>query len=1015
MYSKHALSALLLASSAFLGSAASIKNNDRTNNGRRKKLDDNSECTILVAEYLQIPGETAAPDSTIDCGFDNGMIYRIQATDSQKEVLKQKWAKKEIASGATRLNVGVGAFADETALFIPPGLDIAKNLRKGPKKNRRKLAPVTGDKPILVVKVTDSGGLARPESPAQIGDDIFGTINDPVNLKSQLYDCSHGKLNVVPGQNPDPINNPPQAAPGVIEVSIGISLTNSGNNAIHNAVTAAVNAKLGTNLGNGWESITEPYHQVMYVIEKCYVDCGWAAYAYVNAWMSVYQASYYKQVGVQVHELGHNFGFAHSGGLNGQPYTDHTGMMGNPLYSDDTGKMCYNAAKNWQIGWYDDAKILINPLAEPSTTVNLVGVADYDVRNGKPVVIKIETGAEDDYFVGFNRAIRANAQNDEADNEVTIVQVVDGNGESYSQSWLRATLIQGESFIIPNFAGTGNPLTIAATNINLASNPGVATVTFDYETGPTAAPTAAPCYSGTASVSITPDNYASETTWDIRNGANVVVASGINAIGESNIVLADGSYTFTIYDSFGDGICCAFGNGSYSLQVGSTVVKTGGEFASEESTQFGICSDVSPTAAPTQAPTVPPTNPPSPAPTSSPTIAPTSAPTTANPTASPTKSPTPNPTSAPSAAPTSPPTSSPTASPTKSPTPNPTLPPTLAPTKAPTSAPTPNPTVPPTLAPTSAPTSASTSSPTSSGGCDTVRVEILTDNYPGETSWQLTDATSAVVLSGSGYTASGTTFSSEVCVDDWTSLSFTINDAYGDGICCAYGSGSYTVTVNGNTVLSGGAFGSSETKPLQATPCDNGEETVGGEVVCKCDSDEIRITVDLTTDNYPRETTWTLSTCDGVEVDAGSYTDRNTGHTDSICVPKNVAYRFQINDSYSDGICCSYGLGNYQITVDGFQAVSAVGDFGSSEVQDLNGLCSTNIVVSDPPLKCSSVTRKQDCQGNCEWVGNGNKNGRCTLKPKEEPAPKCAACRSTGTSCCGSCVNNGPKWMRGCY
>ena len=31
--------------------------------------------------------------------------------------------------------------------------------------------------------------------------------------------------------------------------------------------------------------------------------------------------------------------FAHSGGLNGATYTDHTGMMGNPLYSDDVGKM----------------------------------------------------------------------------------------------------------------------------------------------------------------------------------------------------------------------------------------------------------------------------------------------------------------------------------------------------------------------------------------------------------------------------------------------------------------------------------------------------------------------------------------------------------------------------------------------------------------------------------------------------------------------------------------------------
>ena len=49
---------------------------------------------------------------------------------------------------------------------------------------------------------------------------------------------------------------------------------------------------------------------------------------------------------------GHNFNLAHSGGLNGATYTDHTGMMGNPLYSDDVGKMCFNAAKNWRAYQY---------------------------------------------------------------------------------------------------------------------------------------------------------------------------------------------------------------------------------------------------------------------------------------------------------------------------------------------------------------------------------------------------------------------------------------------------------------------------------------------------------------------------------------------------------------------------------------------------------------------------------------------------------------------------------------
>ncbi|GFH46416.1 hypothetical protein CTEN210_02890 [Chaetoceros tenuissimus] len=476
MYSKQILSTLFVASSAFTGSASSLR-------GNRRRLADNSECTILVAEFLQIPGEMPAPKSSIDCGMDDGQIHRIQGTAYQKEVLKQKLKHEEIISGSTRLALGVGAFTDENGLFIPPGLDIAANLRKGrPEHDRRRLkAPLTGDKPILVVKVIDSGGLARTESAAEIGDDVFGTINDPVNLKSQLWDCSHNQTNVMPGENPDPVNNPEQEAPGVIEVTIPISLTNNGNNAIHNAVTAAVNARLNTNLVNGWDQITEPYHHLMYVIEKCYVDCGWAAYAYINGWMSVYQSGYYKQTGVQVHELGHNFGLYHSGGLDGATYTDHTGMMGNPLYSDDVGKMCYNAAKNWAITWYDGAKDEIDPVAEPSaTTVDLVGIAEYDIRAGRPVVVKLETGLSDKFYIGFNRAIGANAQNDEADNEVTIVKA---NSAGTSQSYLQAHLVQGESHAIINFGNNniGKDVVITAEQIDISTTPGTATVSFSYQ------------------------------------------------------------------------------------------------------------------------------------------------------------------------------------------------------------------------------------------------------------------------------------------------------------------------------------------------------------------------------------------------------------------------------------------------------------------------------------------------------------------------------------------------------
>ena len=51
--------------------------------------------------------------------------------------------------------------------------------------------------------------------------------------------------------------------------------------------------------------------------------------------------------------------------------------------------------------------------------------------------------------------------------------------------------------------------------------------------------------------------------------------------------------TFTIYDSYGDGICCSFGNGSYEVIVCGVTVASGGNFGAQESTSFnvGTCDD----------------------------------------------------------------------------------------------------------------------------------------------------------------------------------------------------------------------------------------------------------------------------------------------------------------------------------------------------------------------------------------------------------------------------------------
>ena len=95
-------------------------------------------------------------------------------------------------------------------------------------------------------------------------------------------------------------------------------------------------------------------------------------------------------------------------------------------------------------------------------------------------------------------------------------------------------------------------------------------------------------------VFITCDDYPAETTWDVVDSAGNVMNSGgpystAGEIVDVDCQLAEGDYTFTIYDAYGDGICCAYGEGFYTLSLEGEVIFDGnGEFLTEESTSFTV-------------------------------------------------------------------------------------------------------------------------------------------------------------------------------------------------------------------------------------------------------------------------------------------------------------------------------------------------------------------------------------------------------------------------------------------
>ena len=56
------------------------------------------------------------------------------------------------------------------------------------------------------------------------------------------------------------------------------------------------------------------------------------------------------------------------------------------------------------------------------------------------------------------------------------------------------------------------------------------------------------------------------------------------------LCLDEGCYTFTIVDSYGDGICCAYGNGAYSISSQGVVLASGGNYDQSESTDLCLGS-----------------------------------------------------------------------------------------------------------------------------------------------------------------------------------------------------------------------------------------------------------------------------------------------------------------------------------------------------------------------------------------------------------------------------------------
>ncbi|MCB9310651.1 MAG: T9SS type A sorting domain-containing protein [Lewinellaceae bacterium] len=125
---------------------------------------------------------------------------------------------------------------------------------------------------------------------------------------------------------------------------------------------------------------------------------------------------------------------------------------------------------------------------------------------------------------------------------------------------------------------------------------------------------------------------------------------------------------------------------------------------------------------------------------------------------------------------------------------------------------------------------------TSSSTCENIIMELKFDNYPGETSFSISEKNGNVVFSSPKFSSSdkGKTVSYTQCLVPGC-YQFSVFDSYKDGICCKYGQGNFKLIQKGSTLFEGGEFGANTsfdfcvegvvTQPTCEDGIKNGDET----------------------------------------------------------------------------------------------------------------------------------------------------------------------------------------------